>query len=212
MTAVPRRHAAAALLALVLAGAGLAGCVSLFPKEAPVETYRFGDSGGGAGAPAAGDKAASFSVRASVAGFDREAGGDRILTSNGDRTAFIAGARWSEPAMNLFERAVDGAFERRGGPAHSLGQGEIGGADAYLTLDVATFEARYAGGRGSAPTIVVEIHASLDRGRIERREKTFRVETPAAADTVSAIVTGFGAAVTKSLDEVVAWVDASGAA
>ena len=71
-------------LPLILA-IGLAGCVSVFPKQPPAQMYRFGVAApsDAEAPPAAGG--ARFEVMRAPTTFDQAAAGDRILTFERDR-------------------------------------------------------------------------------------------------------------------------------
>jgi cholesterol transport system auxiliary component len=196
-----------------LAAAALAvwvcGCISVFPKEKPAQLYRFGDRAPTAPAtPAAGSTAGRIlALRATIGSFDRAAAGDRILTADGDKRAYIAGARWVEPATNLLDEAMRAAFEPSS-PARLLARGDLAASDARLVLDVRTFEVRY--GAGAAPTVVVRIHADLEGAKppFPHSERLIEVEAPAKANSLGAIVEAFDDAVTDSLTQIVAWANA----
>jgi cholesterol transport system auxiliary component len=192
-------------VALSLAAASLAGCISVFPKEKPAQVYRFGQTA----APAAASSAPSFTVARGTLDFSPAAAGERILTVTGEETAYIAGVRWVSPAAALFDEAVGRAFE--GAPARLIARGEPTRADYSLTLDVRTFEARYLSGPDAAPTVRIEVYAALgkttdrvDHGRI------FVGEAAASDNRVGAIVAAYDAALTKVLAQLVPWVDAHG--
>jgi cholesterol transport system auxiliary component len=206
MTSPPvrRRPRPTALLGLA-AVAVLGACVTVFPKEKPVQMYRFEDIA----APVAASPADRFTVRASVSGFDPAAASDRILSATGDDTAYIAQARWVSPAISLFDTAVDRAFQAHGGPATLLAPGEVAAPDQRLFLDVETFEVRFDQARGAPPHVAIVVRAALEDTRkpAARSERLFRADVTADADAMSAIVTAFDRAVTNVLGQVVDWVD-----
>jgi cholesterol transport system auxiliary component len=203
----PRLALTAALLA---AGLCLGGCITLFPKATPVQLYRFGaepQKVTAAGAP--------FSLQRSAIIFSRPAQSDAILTSTGNQTAYIAGARWVSPAVVLFDEAVDRAFDAAVGPARLLPRGDIRSNGASLKLDVETFEARYPGpGGGVAPMVVIDVHALLVRvsDRSVLGERTFSVQRAADADRVSAIVQAFDEATRDVIGQIVTWTEQEGEA
>jgi cholesterol transport system auxiliary component len=201
---------AVAGLAAVLAG--LAGCVSLLPKEKPVQLYRFGADVAATAPPAPVGR--GFTLRAAPIGFETAASGDRILTVDGDQAAYVAGARWIASASSLFRGAVTRAFDTHAGPARLLAQGEPAPADYVLKLDVRAFEVRYAGGARDAPKVLIEVYAGLDsrRDAEDTRSRVFRAEAPAESNSVHAIAAAFDEAVGKVLGEIVAWSDAKGSA
>jgi len=190
----------------------LSGCISLFPKEQPVQLYRL-TLPPPTGATSATPGGLSFAVRGAVGNFDRAAAGDHLLTVRGDRTAYIADARWVSPAQAMFEEALSERFDADTGPARLLNRGEITDATYRLDVSVRHFEARYEQGAGSPPTVVVDISAALDSAHdtTTRRHAMFEANIPASANSVAAIVAAYGEATAQVLDKLKAWVDAKGA-
>ena len=194
----------------IAAGVGaslvLGGCVSLLPKTKPAQLYRFGE-GIGASAPAK-TPGAQSGLRLST-GFTRLAEGDRILTTTGAQTAYIAQSRWVAPASSLFEEAAARAFESSGGPYRLMQRGDIGSSNAALRIDVETFEADYpADGRG-APTVTVRARALFMRpGHGATASQTFASSQPAATNRVGAIVASYDAATSDVLNQIVTWTAA----
>lgn len=197
---------------LLAAPAGLlAGCVSLLPKEAPVQLYRFG----GDLAPVEHSPAAANStqtVETLPISFYGPAAGDRILTSSGNEAAYIKDARWVTSASTLFEQAVSNAFDADPGPARLMVQGEAARPDYYLKLDVRRFEVQYRQGAGAPPTIEVDVFASISAlaDRSLAGEKLFTASVPADANRGGRIAAAFNQAVTEVLQPLVKWVDAKG--
>ena len=189
----------------------LASCISILPKQKPVPLYRFG-----APAPAASQSAPAavqIAVRLAPISFSAPSAGDRILTIEGDRAAYVGGGRWVAPAATLFEGAVVQTFDTRGGPARLAARGEIAPVAAILKLDVRRFEARYDAGASAPPTIVVEVYAALDGvgDRSRSRTRLFTARVPAADNRIGAVADAFDRAVDQILTQVVDWVG-SGAA
>ncbi len=191
----------------------LGGCISLFPKATPSQLYQFGvtpdEAPASAQAPVAGP---TFNVMRMTLNFARPADADRLLTVTGTEAAFIAAARWSAPAMVLFEEAEQQAFDQSNGPARLLRRGEPAAAPVSLALDVESFEARYDDPK-AAPTVVVTVHAlltnSLDRKVLG--DQTFVSRVPASDNRVGAIVEAFNTATTQVLNQIVGWTDQRGA-
>ena len=196
---------AAAAFALTLA-AGLAGCITLFPKEKPVQLYRFY----AAVQPLPSSTGRSFAVRTGMSEFDVAAAGDRIMTVDGDQVAYVADGRWSSPANQLFDEAVAHGFAAPGDAARLVGA--IGRADYRLRLVVSRFETRFPSGPTSAPTVVIVVRAILDRqsdlSNVGTQE--FRAEVPASDNRVGPIVQAYDQAATKVVGDLVAWVDQKG--
>jgi cholesterol transport system auxiliary component len=196
------------LLVLAFVGTALAGCISLFPKQKPLQLYEFGETAGAA-APAAPAAGPGFVVILANTDFDRAAAGERILTIQGDQTAYIEGAGWVSPAPMLFDLAIRKAFDA--GPARLLAKGEPARADYSLTLDVRTFEARYLAGPNAPPTVRIEVYAGM--GATSERtdhDRVFVGEAAASDNRVSAIVIAFDQAFAKVMAQLVPWVDARG--
>jgi len=193
------RNATLAALALPLL---LGGCISVFPKTAPVQMYRFGDL---APAPAASAQAAPVAVLKGPIAFPPAAGGDRILTVTGAEDAYIGGARWVAPAATLFDEALLKAFDAPGAP-RLVARGEPLAAPSTLRLDVRAFEARYPG-----PTIHIQVRATLIRNadRTLIGDKMFDADVPASGDRQTAIVAAFDQAVGQILAGVRDWTGAT---
>ena len=90
--------AAVGLLALL----PLAGCVTLLPKQKPVNLYRFsydpvalGKDNGARPAPPA---AAVIPVALNIVMFPQASSGDRVLTSENNELSYVADSRWAVPA------------------------------------------------------------------------------------------------------------------
>jgi len=197
-------------LLLASATSLLTGCISLFPKTDPAQLYRFGTT-----APpvqATPSQEPGFSVLLSDTGFDRAAASDRILTVTGTQAAYIKGARWVTSAVDLFDAALQHAFDADQGPARLVARGDIAKPDYVLKLDVRTFEARYKNSQPSAPTVVVVVHATLN-GTSDQTivgERNFNASVVASDNRVGAIVQTFDQAIAQILDSLVVWVDAQG--
>jgi cholesterol transport system auxiliary component len=195
---------AAAALSLAI---GLGGCVTLFPKEKPVPLFLF-DVGLPPAPAAAG---APIAVRISAIDFDAAASGDKILTVTGEEVAYVDGGRWASPASELFQESVWHAFDTAGGRARLVGPGP-GKADYRLIMQVSRFEARYLNGAAAAPTVVVHLHATMERQSDLSvvGEKEFDVSAPASDNRVGPIVDAYGQATTQAVGDMVAWVNQAG--
>lgn len=204
-----RSKSAIAAAALCL---GLGGCISVFPKAQPAQLYTFGSMMPASHARNSG--APPFDVMRANTVFALDAAGDRILTTNGQKAAYIAASRWVSPAVTLFDQAETRAFEADDGPAKLVRRGEIAGAPAELRLDVEEFEARYSASPATPPTVAVEVRASLIS--LKSREvidaKTFISHQAVSDNRVGEIVQGFDAATVDVLGQIVAWTDSQAAA
>jgi cholesterol transport system auxiliary component len=190
----------------------LSGCISLLPKSKPAQLYRF-DGAAPPSAAAVETSTPPFAVVKGFGSFDRAAAGDRILTLDGDRAAYISEARWVAPAAVLFDQAVARAFDENSGPARLLGRGQRTAKPLYyLRLDVRDFATVYDHGPKAAPTVVVRVRAGLTRTEnlATVSEQTFEAKAPAAENRVSAIAAAYDKAVGDVLSRLVAWVNAGG--
>lgn len=192
-------------LAALTAAAALAGCITLFPKTAPSQLYRFDAN---IQAPAA--PASAIALREGMLEFDPASAGDRILTVTGDQVAYVRDARWAVPATQLFDEALAHGFAASG--VRLVGIGESGQARYRLRVQVVHFETRYLGGAGAAPTVYVAVRATLDRqedGALAG-ERAFEASVPASDNHVGDIVQAYDAATSKVVGDLVAWVGQGG--
>lgn len=183
----------------------LGGCVSLFPKQQPVQMYRFGAQ---VPPPAAAPSSTPVTVARGAVTFPPASAGDRILTATGTQDAYVGGARWVAPAQVLFEDALNRAFDASGSP-RLVQRGEPLAAADTLRLDVRSFEARYPG-----PTVTVQVRATLIRNadRALVAEKMFDAQIPAGDNRQGPIVAAFDQAVDQVLAGVRDWTAANAAA
>jgi cholesterol transport system auxiliary component len=189
----------------------LSACVSVLPKSDPVQLYSFAGKVP-APSPQATTPAKPFDVMKGVGSFNRAAAGDRILTTDGAKVAYIAKARWVAPASVLFDQALSRAFDGSAGAARLLSRGQVGRAVYVLRLDVRDFEARYENGPHAPPSVLIRVRASLtDSDRAVVGDKMFEVRTPAGDNRISAIAEAFDKAVSQVMGELVAWTNATGA-
>lgn len=194
---------------LLSAAAALAvsGCVTLLPKAKPVDLYRFGAS---SESVAAQTPTGAVGVFRATSLFQREAGGDQLVTVTAGKVAYVAETRWAAPATVLWDAAVLSAFDADPGRARLISRGEAGKIDYVLRLDVRNFETRYDRGPKAAPDIVVRVRASLTNGinRSLTDERLFESRITATDNRVSAIVPAYDRAVAEVLKEIVAWTNA----
>jgi cholesterol transport system auxiliary component len=201
MSPIRKLLPAGALLGVAVA---LAGCVTVFPKTKPAQLYRF--DGVDEAVVAANDTTASrIGISRMRGGFNSAASTDRIMTVTGAQVAYVAEARWAQPAVTLFDEAVARAFTRQTGPVRLIGRGEPGRALYSLRLDVDRFEAVYDHGEKAAPDVRVEIHAVLVRtaDRVVVKDQTIATHARAGDNRVSEIVRAFELSTEQALDDVV---------
>ncbi|MGH6964883.1 MAG: ABC-type transport auxiliary lipoprotein family protein [Phenylobacterium sp.] len=145
-------------------------------------------------------------VRLANGSFAAAAGGDGILTVTGERTAFIAGARWAAPASLLFNQAVADAFDAAPGVVRLDARGQQTPSAYVLRLDVRNFEARYDAGRNGPPVVVLRMRAALAKADLSTTvDQVFETRASAGGDRVGAIVAAYDRALTDLLGDLVAW-------
>lgn len=195
-----RKPIAAALIGLV--ALSLAACVSLFPKAKPVQLYSF--KAADAAAAAAPTPPAVTVLRAPTV-FTRSAASDRILTRTGSTVAYIADARWSAPASQLFDEALSAAFDSS--KVRLATRGEPSPTDAVIRVEVRAFEAVYRDGAEAPPTVVVEARATLTslKDRSIVGTQLFRAEHKASDNRTGPIVDAYDAAVADVMTQLVRW-------
>ncbi|MBW8813978.1 MAG: membrane integrity-associated transporter subunit PqiC [Caulobacterales bacterium] len=201
----PLRLAPLRLALLACAALSLSGCISLLPKSKPAHLYRFGEP---VAAAAPDMPARTVGVFRSNGAFQRESAGDRLLTVDGGKVAYIAQTRWAAPATVLWDEAVLAAFDADPGPVRLISRGEPASAAYVLRLDVRNFEARYDHGPKAAPTVLVRVRAAMTRGTDKQlAEKIFEASVPARDNRVGAIVPAYDKAVGEVLKAIVAWTN-----
>jgi cholesterol transport system auxiliary component len=144
-------------------------------------------------------------TRAPVA-FPPDAAGDRILTVSGQEAAFVARARWLEPASLMFDQAVTDAFDQPGSPRLESFSADLN-AKATLRLSVRQFQADYDQGQGAAPVVEVTVDAVLvnHADRTILAEKLFETRQRASDNRVGAIVQAYDGAVAQTVGAIRDW-------
>jgi cholesterol transport system auxiliary component len=208
----------------VLAGcvllAGCSGNGLLTSDRPPLDTYRLAYAGaatGAAGAPAA----ASSLPLALVVARPRAATAldtDRIATviEDGGRFDYYAGVRWAEPAPQMVQQQLVAALSGGG----TFGGGVFAAparvpAELMLDVELRRFEAVTASpagtGHGGAPTVYVQVQASLVDSRKAARVTSFvsSAQVAAAENRRAAIIAAFERATSQVVADVTQRVQAS---
>jgi cholesterol transport system auxiliary component len=190
------------LLALAVCAVGLSGCISLLPKTKPSQLYSFVPApAAAAAAPTAANAVAVFRTNGS---FQSESADDRLLTMTNGHAAYIAQTRWVAPAAVLFDQAVSQAFDAS--PIRLIARGQQGRSAYGLRLDVRNFETRYDAGGRAAPTVVVRVHAALNKAdQTVVGEQIFEARVTAGGNRVGAIVSAYDKAMAEVIKQLVAW-------
>jgi cholesterol transport system auxiliary component len=207
MTRLPLLKTAPRLLALAACAVALSGCISLLPKTKPAQLYSFvpAPAAASAHAPTRGAAVAVFRTNGS---FQDESADDRLLTVSNGKAAYIAQTRWVSPAAVLFDQAVSQAFDAS--PVRLIARGQQGKFAYGLRLDVRNFETRYDGGEKAAPTIVIRVHAALNKAdQTLAGEQIFEARVTASDNRVGAIVPAYEKAMKDVIAKLVAWTEAT---
>ena len=183
---------------------GLTACVTVLPKSKPATLYRFGVIASTSAASVV--REPQVLVGQGPTTFPMAAAGDRILTSQGLQTHYIAGARWLSPASVLFDQAEFQAFDRAG-VVGLIGPGQSAAPKIGLQVDVQTFEARFEADTAAPPTVWVVARGRLTKLTDNQTEvsQLFRTHKPAAENRVGAIVDAFDTASTDILRQIAEW-------
>ena len=147
----------------VAAALSLGGCVTLLPKEKPVQLYRFsydpaslGKDGDVSQAPLS---PTPIPMAMSVVTFPQASAGDRVLTSENSQLSYVADSRWAVPAQVLFNEAISDGFAR-GGRGLQIEAHGPGTANFRLELNVRKFETDYHHGKAM---VAVDMDARMIR-------------------------------------------------
>lgn len=203
----PLAHPPAAprILALAVCALVLSGCISLLPKTKPSQLYSFVPAPAVARATLASPGAvAVFRTNGS---FQSESADDRLLTITNGKAAYIAETRWVAPAAVLFDQAVAQAFDAS--PVRLIARGQQGRPAYGLRIDVRNFETHYDAGEKAAPTVVVRLHAALNKAdQTVVGEQIFEAQVTAGDNRVGAIVSAYDKAMAEAIKKLVAWTEA----
>ncbi len=193
-------------LSIAAVAASLSACALLSSPD-PVQMYRFGAP---LSAATGGEAAGAVDVAVRRVTFPKSSEGDRILTITGTEAAYLKGARWVEPADQLFVGALESAVAQRGGRIRLIGARDLAQGDVALDVDATTFETRYDA-PGGAPVVTMVVRARLV-GLPDREiaaERTFSVQTPATENRVAAIVAAYDAGSRDLSQQIAGWIEST---
>jgi ABC-type uncharacterized transport system auxiliary subunit len=182
----------------------LAGCGSLIgPSSSPPQMYVL--------APSWPEHAVARSLPWQLAVATPEASTglstDRIALRRGENFDYYADAQWTDGVPQLIQTLFVEALER-GGALGSVARDDAGvHAEYILQCEIHAFDALY-GATDGPPAVEVDITlrlVSVHSGVIAAARE-FHNDAPAAANTIPATVTAFGAAVSAILADATAWI------
>jgi cholesterol transport system auxiliary component len=189
-------------MALALASAGCAGSLLGPSGEAP-EVYRLeapASEGGATRLPLALGVARP---RAAVS-LDTE----RIAVVQPEsRFDYFAGMRWSEPAPQMLQALIVRMLQLDGRYEVVVAAPSRVPADLLLDLELRRFEAVYAAA-GAAPSVRVEIHATLVEPRRARRVSSIVAssEVAASGNRRDAVLKAYQRATAEAVQALAAWL------
>ena len=188
-----------------------AGCVgSVFQSDAkPPDLYRLAPPSSVATGPAL---AQAISVARPRAASSLDTNRIAVVTP-GHGFDYLAGARWADAAPQMVQQLLVDGLGGAGGFATAIGSPSRVPADLLLDTELRRFEAVYASA-DSAPSIVVELQASLVDTRRGLRLASFdaRAEVAAERNDRRAVVAAFEQATGRAVADVVERARAAAAA
>jgi cholesterol transport system auxiliary component len=195
----------------LLASLSLGGCVTLLPKQKPVNLYRFSydpsSLGKESGVRQAPLNQTVIPVALNVVMFPQASAGDRVLTSENNQLSYVAESRWAVPAQVLFTEALSDGFARAGQGLELETHGP-GAANFRLELNVRKFETDYHHGRA---TVRVDMDARLvrisDHGIVGQRYVTADVSLP--HNNMTDMVEAYDKATTEAVMSLIDFTQAS---
>lgn len=199
-------HRKLAFTALALGAAMIsAGCVSLLPNAAEAPSiYRLSDSD----TAFVGTVSSGPTIRVAIPGSPKALHGvDVVVSPDGQRLAYAAGAQWAEPIPRLLQSAAVKSLETQGGLI-AVQPPTAARADYALEMNIRAFEAYFDKGEMAAPLARVKINATLTDLKTRRIVATreFFATRRASERRVSRIVAAQDEAAKTVLSELSDWV------
>lgn len=193
------------LTALVIGAALFSnGCVSLLPKAADAPSiYRLSD-----GDAALASTTGGPTIRVAIPGSPKAFHGvDVVVSPDGQRLAYAAGAQWAEPIPRLVQSAAVKSLETQGGLI-AVQPPTAARADYALEMNIRAFEAYFDNGEMAAPLARVKINATLTDLKTRRIVATreFFATRRASERRVSRIVAAQDEAAKAVLSDISDWV------
>lgn len=196
------------LAALVLALFG-AGCSLIAPEGSPAQMYTLSPQ-----LPAAvGEPAVSRQITVAFPQMSPALATARIALTHGNTFDYYADAQWPDATPGLLQGLMVHALESSGALGKVAKDTEGIRSDAVVQAEVEAFQAHYAT-MEAAPVVDVEITLKLVQPRNGQivAARSFREESPAATNSVPAVVQAFDNAMTRFLAEAAEWTLANAAA
>jgi cholesterol transport system auxiliary component len=178
-----------------------AGCVgSVLQSDAePPDLYRLDPPSGNAAAPALGQ---AISVARPRAASSLDTNRIAVVTP-GHGFDYLAGARWADAAPQMVQQLLVDVLGGPGGFATAIASPSRVPADLLLDTELRHFEAVYPSA-DSAPSVLVELQASLVDSRRGLRVASFDAHAEVAAERNDrrAVVAAFEQATGRAVAEV----------
>ena len=181
----------------------LANC-ALLGRSEPVTLFQFGDANDLSLEPPSSVQQQRVVIIYAGSTFNRQSSGDRILTSTGNKAAYIAGARWAAPAQELFDTMAVRDIEARSPHISVVRAGAPSKAQFMLAVDVRRFEVLYSADPKAASEVAVDTQAKLMRiaDRTIVGDWPIRLRRPVPENKVSAIVAAFDRIASEVSDQI----------
>lgn len=202
------------IAAAVAFSLALSGCITLMPKTKPVQMYRFGylpETLDKTALPAvAGLGMAPAPVVLGMINFPQDSSSDRVTTIENSEVSYVASARWTAPAEELFSEAVSEGFARSADSVRLVSRGPSAG-DFRLDITVRQFETVYHHGR---PTVSVAFDARLIRlsDRAVVGERFITSDIGVGHNDMSLTVDAYNKATTESVAGLIGFTETTMAA
>jgi ABC-type uncharacterized transport system auxiliary subunit len=186
-------------------GVSLSGCFSVLPDPKPANVIYRLSSNAASVTPNANAEIIRIDRPAATQIFNST---DIVVTTDGQKLSVISQANWAEAAPVLIQTSLMNALA---GSRNFIGLIPTSGArtETRLHLEVSNFEARFDGGKNSAPLAVVSYRVTYARADDRRLIGTYAVEKTARAESinVSSIVSAIDAANNSAMSDIVAWLE-----
>jgi len=202
---IPNRFTLKAVSAIILAMT-LSACVTVLPESEPVTLYRFQFNPDAEFQPSfAPDKVQTMVIQS--LDFPQDSSGDRLLTRENNEISYVARARWSAPAQQLFREALYEGFGVSS-PRVRLSTRSTSEAKYGLSVHIRTFEVEYG---EKKPVVRIEADLSLIRlsDRVMVMSSRINADATAEHNRVRDLVVAYEAASTDIILSAIGFAEAA---